>query len=146
MKPDQEQYNSWLSRLRESFRARRQRPPPPPLVLRYCPKSVRRFVDPLFFCLGYSAFVVFVLSGFVGFLTGPVIYARSNASSPLADWIRKYLAWLAAHCSKDNFDFVYLIAQLAIMTVLMYLANVCIWLLKYQRPTRNNSNAPPAPP
>ncbi|MEY2467210.1 MAG: hypothetical protein QOD03_1731 [Verrucomicrobiota bacterium] len=134
----EEQKTSWLLRLRESIKERRkrrmQRKEEPPwlftTVWRHCPENLHKVASLIFWILGMLSMCLFLQAVLWGFIGGPLMYARSQSSAPLAIWIRHYLNWLRAHLSEDNFGPVYYSLQMCIAAILFYFIRVGIWWLR----------------
>jgi TRAP-type C4-dicarboxylate transport system permease small subunit len=132
-----EQKTSWLMRLRESAKVRREqrlyREPQPPWILRLCPESLHKVTDVVFLLLGSFASCLFALIVLWGFISWPMMYAQNHPNVPLGIWMGRYLHWLQAHVSKDHFGPVYCVIQVCVAFTLIYFMRVLFWIDKRKR-------------
>jgi TRAP-type C4-dicarboxylate transport system permease small subunit len=132
-----EQKTSWLLRLRESAKTRREqrlcREPQPPWVLRACPENTRKVTDVIFLLLGSFSAVLFGTVVLWGFISWPMMYAQNHPNVPLGIWMGRYLRWLHAHVSQDHFGPVYCVIQGCVAFILIYFMRVLYWIEKRKR-------------
>ena len=131
MQPNQ---TSWLLRLRENSKARRDqrrlREQQPPWLLRHCPQNLRKFVAGFYMFMGMFSMVLFGFALLGGFIAAPLMYAQSQHNSLLAGWLRQYLHWLHGHFSQENFGPAYCIIQACIAGISLYFIRAFKWVAR----------------
>jgi hypothetical protein len=125
-----EQKTSWLVRVRQSVKARRQkrlqRKMQPPWIWSYCPEDKRRYFVIIFTFLGAFAYVVCILAALSGIILAPLTIAAAHRGSLLEDAMRWYIHLFA----KSADGALYVITQICIAGVLFYFIGVFEWLKK----------------
>jgi len=129
-----EQKTSWLLRLRQTVKESRERrirhEPQPPWLVRHTPKKLRKLVVGFYLLMGIISVVLFGFAVLAGFISVPLMYAHSQDTSPLADWMRRYVRWLQGHFSQENFGPAYVIIQMCVAGIMLYFIRGLKWASK----------------
>jgi len=129
-----EQTTSWLLRLRQTMKARRQqralRRQQEPWILRRCPKSIRKIVEFALMCIGGLAACIFGFAFLAGLYIGPFLLAQSHSDSSAAVFMRWYLHLIRSHFSEASFSPAFFMIQCGVAFILMYFIRILIWITK----------------
>lgn len=105
-----------------------------PWVLRRCPAGQRLLVSKIFMYAGWLAIFIFGITVWAGFITVPLVVARSHNDSITAQLLAWYLQEIRAHISKEYFEPVYAVIQLGMAVLFFFPIKAIQWLQKNDHP------------
>jgi len=137
-----EQKTSWLVRMRQTAKERRQRrlmrKMQPPWIWRHCPENKRKYFNIIFTFMGGSAHLLCILAAIAGFILAPLVIASEHKGSLLEVAIRWYVHLFPKHSGGS----LYVITQICIAGGLFYLTGI-FFGCKNRSSMRNHSKIKP---